>query len=49
MPGNRLHPNLHPEFLDVAARELLEGQWKEVTTSKLPETAVSPASGERPG
>ena len=38
-----------PEFLEQAARELLEEQWKKKTTEKLPETADSLASGERLG
>jgi ABC-type nitrate/sulfonate/bicarbonate transport system substrate-binding protein len=38
-----------PEFLEQAARELLEEQWKKVTTSKLPETAATRASGKRLG
>jgi len=38
-----------PEFLEQAARELLEEQWKKVTTAKLPETADLLASGQRVG
>jgi ABC-type nitrate/sulfonate/bicarbonate transport system substrate-binding protein len=38
-----------PEFLEKAARELLEEQWKKTTTSKLPETAAPLASAERLG
>jgi ABC-type nitrate/sulfonate/bicarbonate transport system substrate-binding protein len=38
-----------PEFLEQAARELLEEQWKKVTTSKLPEAAAPLGSGERLG
>jgi len=38
-----------PEFLEQAARELLEEEWKKRTTSKLPETAVPLASGVRLG
>jgi ABC-type nitrate/sulfonate/bicarbonate transport system substrate-binding protein len=38
-----------PEFLEKAARELLEEQWKKVTTSKLPEAAGPLASTERLG
>ena len=38
-----------PEFLEQAARELLEEQWKKVTTAKLPKTATSLASGPRLG
>ena len=38
-----------PEFLEQAARELLEDEWKKKTTSKLPETAAPLASGSRLG
>ncbi len=38
-----------PEFLEQAARELLEEQWKDTTTSKLPETAAALGSGPRLG
>ncbi len=38
-----------PEFLEKAARELLEEEWKKKTTSKLPKTAAPLASGERLG
>ena len=38
-----------PEFLEQAARELLEEQWKKTTTSKLPTTAAALASGTRIG
>ena len=38
-----------PEFLEQAARELLEEEWKKRTTSKLPETAAPLASGTRLG
>jgi ABC-type nitrate/sulfonate/bicarbonate transport system substrate-binding protein len=38
-----------PEFLEKAARELLEEEWKKRTTAKLPETAGSLASGQRVG
>jgi len=38
-----------PEFLELAARELLEEEWKKRTTSKLPETAAPLASGVRLG
>jgi len=37
-----------PEFLEQAARELLEEEWKKRTTSKLPSAAV-PLAGERLG
>ncbi|MCC6413805.1 MAG: hypothetical protein IT270_19305, partial [Saprospiraceae bacterium] len=33
-----------PEFLEQAARELLEEEWKKRTTAKLPQTA-GPLSG----
>ena len=38
-----------PEFLEQAARELLEEEWKKRTTSKLPEAAAPLASGTRLG
>lgn len=38
-----------PEFLEQAARELLEEEWKKRTTSKLPEVADSLQSGGRVG
>jgi len=38
-----------PEFLEQAARELLEEEWEKSTTSKLPETAAPLASGSRLG
>jgi ABC-type nitrate/sulfonate/bicarbonate transport system substrate-binding protein len=38
-----------PEFLEQAARELLEDEWKKRTTSKLPKTAGTLASGGRIG
>lgn len=38
-----------PEFLEQAARELLEEEWKKRTTAKLPAAAASLASGERLG
>lgn len=44
-----VHKWASPEFLEQAARELLEKQWKKVTASKLPEAAASLASGERLG
>jgi ABC-type nitrate/sulfonate/bicarbonate transport system substrate-binding protein len=34
-----------PEFLEQAARELLEEEWKKKTTDKLPSTAASLAGG----
>ena len=38
-----------PEFLEQAARELLEEQWKKITTSKLPKTAAPLAGAARIG
>jgi len=38
-----------PEFLEQAAKELLEEQWKKVTTSKLPETTELLKSSKRVG
>ena len=38
-----------PEFLEQAARELLEEEWKKRTTAKLPETAAPLASGSGSG
>jgi ABC-type nitrate/sulfonate/bicarbonate transport system substrate-binding protein len=38
-----------PEFLEKAARELLEEEWKKRTTSKLPQAAATLASGTRMG
>jgi ABC-type nitrate/sulfonate/bicarbonate transport system substrate-binding protein len=38
-----------PEFLEQAAKELLEQQWKKVTTAKLPETTELLASSQRIG
>src|SRR5271157_3446268 len=38
-----------PEFLEQAARELLEAEWKKETTNKLPEPAEALASGRRLG
>ena len=38
-----------PEFLEQAARELLEDQWKKVTTSKLPQAAAPLSSDARLG
>ena len=37
-----------PEFLEKAAKELLEEEWKTRTTAKLPE-AAAPLSGSRLG
>jgi hypothetical protein len=44
-----VHQWAAPEFLEKAARELLEEEWKKRTTSKLPETAAPLQSGERLG
>ncbi len=38
-----------PEFLEKAARELLEEEWKKRTTAKLPETAAPLANTKRLG
>ena len=38
-----------PEFLEQAARELLEVQWKKTTKAKLPSTATALASPGRVG
>jgi ABC-type nitrate/sulfonate/bicarbonate transport system substrate-binding protein len=38
-----------PEFLEQAAKELVEEQWKKVTTAKLPETSELMASTKRLG
>jgi ABC-type nitrate/sulfonate/bicarbonate transport system substrate-binding protein len=44
-----VHEWAAPEFLEQAARELLEDEWTKQTTSKLPDTAGSLASGGRIG
>ncbi|MBK7988892.1 MAG: hypothetical protein IPK05_01030 [Comamonadaceae bacterium] len=38
-----------PEFLEQAARELLEDQWQKTTKSKLPSAAAALASPGRIG
>jgi ABC-type nitrate/sulfonate/bicarbonate transport system substrate-binding protein len=38
-----------PEFLEQAAKELLEVQWKKTTAAKLPETTELLASSQRIG
>ncbi len=38
-----------PEFLEQAARELVEEEWKKKTTSKLPEPAAPLSAGRRLG
>jgi ABC-type nitrate/sulfonate/bicarbonate transport system substrate-binding protein len=38
-----------PEFLEQAARELLEEEWQKQTTAKLPKAAEALASGDRLG
>jgi ABC-type nitrate/sulfonate/bicarbonate transport system substrate-binding protein len=38
-----------PEFLEKAAKELLEQQWKKVTTAKLPDATELLASSQRVG
>jgi len=44
-----VHEWAAPKFLEKAARELLEEEWKKKTTAKLPETAASLASRDRLG
>jgi ABC-type nitrate/sulfonate/bicarbonate transport system substrate-binding protein len=44
-----VHKWTAPEFLEQAARELLEEEWKKKTTEKLPKTAEPLASGGRLG
>jgi len=38
-----------PEFLEQAAKELLEQQWKKVTKAKLPSTTELQAASRRIG
>ncbi len=38
-----------PEFLEQAAKELLEAQWKKTTTSKLPGVTELLAASQRIG
>jgi hypothetical protein len=38
-----------PEFIEKAARELLDEQWKKTTTSKLPKTTDLQAASRRVG
>jgi hypothetical protein len=38
-----------PEFLEQAAKELIEEKWKKVTTEKLPETSVLQLESRRIG
>ena len=38
-----------PEFLEQAAKELIEQQWKKVTTAKLPEATELLSAGQRIG
>jgi ABC-type nitrate/sulfonate/bicarbonate transport system substrate-binding protein len=38
-----------PEFLETAAKELLDEQWKKVTTAKLPKTTELQAASRRIG
>ena len=44
-----VHKWAAPEFLEAAARELLEEEWKKRTTAKLPQAAGSLESGGRIG
>lgn len=45
----KVHQWAAPEFMEKAARELLEEKWNKVTTDKLPETAAPLVSGEQLG
>ena len=38
-----------PEFLEQAAKELLDEQWKKATTAKLPQTTELQAASRRIG
>jgi ABC-type nitrate/sulfonate/bicarbonate transport system substrate-binding protein len=44
-----VHAWAAPEFLEAAARELLEEEWRKRTTAKLPQTAAPLGSGPRLG
>ncbi|MNC95790.1 hypothetical protein D3C83_129900 [compost metagenome] len=44
-----VHAWAAPEFLEAAARELLEEEWKKRTTAKLPQAAGTLESGGRIG
>jgi hypothetical protein len=44
-----VHKWAAPEFLEAAAKELLEEKWKKVTGDKLPETAAPLSSENRIG
>ena len=44
-----VHQWAAPEFLEAAAKELLEEKWKKVTGDKLPETAAPLSSENRIG
>jgi len=44
-----VHAWAAPEFLDQAARELLEEEWQLQSSAKLPKAAKSLASGGRLG
>ena len=44
-----VHKWAAPEFLEQAAKELLEERWKKVTTDKLPEPSELQASTRRLG
>ena len=44
-----VHQWAAPEFLEKASRELLEEEWKRVTTSKLPQTAAALETDRRIG
>jgi ABC-type nitrate/sulfonate/bicarbonate transport system substrate-binding protein len=44
-----VHQWAAPEFLEQAAKELVEARWQKVTSAKLPETSVLQASTQRIG
>jgi len=44
-----VHKWAAPEFLEQAARELLEEQWKKATTAKLPSTTELQVASRRVG
>jgi ABC-type nitrate/sulfonate/bicarbonate transport system substrate-binding protein len=44
-----VHQWAAPEFLEQAAKELVEARWQKVTSAKLPETSVLQASTRRIG
>jgi hypothetical protein len=44
-----VHEWAAPEFLEQAAKELVEEKWQQVTTAKLPKASVLQASTRRLG